>query len=67
MSDHAGSRRYGVAGLRTGIVERELIRGECAYGACIPSKTLLRPGEVVNEFPTYTEAYPNALEALPSG
>jgi pyruvate/2-oxoglutarate dehydrogenase complex dihydrolipoamide dehydrogenase (E3) component len=37
------------AGLRTAIVERELIGGECAYWACIPSKTLLRPGEVVGE------------------
>ena len=37
------------AGMRTAIVERELIGGECAYWACIPSKTLLRPGEVVNE------------------
>jgi dihydrolipoamide dehydrogenase len=37
------------AGLRTAIVERELIGGECAYWACIPSKTLLRPGEVVAE------------------
>jgi pyruvate/2-oxoglutarate dehydrogenase complex dihydrolipoamide dehydrogenase (E3) component len=32
-------------GLRTALVERELIGGECAYWACIPSKTLLRPPE----------------------
>ena len=34
-------------GLRVGIVERELVGGECSYWACIPSKTLLRPGEAV--------------------
>jgi pyruvate/2-oxoglutarate dehydrogenase complex dihydrolipoamide dehydrogenase (E3) component len=35
-------------GLRVAIVERELIAGECSYYACIPSKTLLRPGEAVS-------------------
>ena len=32
-------------GLKVAIVERELAGGECSYWACIPSKTLLRPGE----------------------
>ncbi len=36
-------------GLRVLIVERELVGGECSYWACIPSKTLLRPGEAVRE------------------
>jgi len=36
-------------GLRTALVERELVGGECGYWACIPSKTLLRAPEAQAE------------------
>lgn len=37
------------AGQRVAVIERELIGGECAYWACIPSKTVLRPPEAAGE------------------
>jgi dihydrolipoamide dehydrogenase len=35
-------------GLRVAVAERELAGGECSYWTCIPSKTLLRPGEAAH-------------------
>jgi dihydrolipoamide dehydrogenase len=47
-------------GLKVAVVERELIAGECSYYACIPSKTLLRPGEAL----AGALAAPGAREAV---
>lgn len=39
--------RAAQGGMRTVIVEAELVGGECSYWACMPSKTLLRSGALV--------------------
>ncbi len=39
--------RLNEGGKKVAIVERELVGGECDFWACIPSKTLLRPGEAL--------------------
>ncbi|UAJ80803.1 NAD(P)/FAD-dependent oxidoreductase [Leifsonia sp. ZF2019] len=41
--------RAAQGGLRTVIVESELVGGECSYWACMPSKTLLRSGALLRE------------------
>jgi pyruvate/2-oxoglutarate dehydrogenase complex dihydrolipoamide dehydrogenase (E3) component len=52
-------------GMRVAIVERELVGGECSYWACIPSKTLVRPGEALQaarEAPGAREAVTGSLD-----
>lgn len=58
--------RLADGGLRVAIAERELIGGECSYWACIPSKTLLRPGEAIQaarDVPGAREAVDGELDA----
>ena len=50
-------------GLRVAVVERELVAGECSYWACIPSKTLLRPGEALQA----AREAPGAAQAVDGG
>jgi pyruvate/2-oxoglutarate dehydrogenase complex dihydrolipoamide dehydrogenase (E3) component len=52
--------RLADGGLRVAIAERELLGGECSYWACIPSKTLLRPGEAIEA----AREAPGAREAV---
>jgi pyruvate/2-oxoglutarate dehydrogenase complex dihydrolipoamide dehydrogenase (E3) component len=52
--------RLAERGKAVAIVERELVGGECAYWACMPSKALLRPGELLAE----VARVPGAAEAL---
>jgi pyruvate/2-oxoglutarate dehydrogenase complex dihydrolipoamide dehydrogenase (E3) component len=47
-------------GMSVAICERELVAGECSFWACIPSKTLLRPGEAISE----ARQAPGAREAV---
>ncbi len=52
--------RLADGGLDVVIVERELIGGECSFYACMPSKALLRPAELLAE----ASRVPGASEAL---
>jgi len=47
-------------GLSVAIVEERLVGGECSFWACIPSKTLIRPGDVI----AAARRVPGAAEAV---
>ena len=48
------------AGLRVAIVEERLVGGECSFYGCVPSKTLIRPGDVL----AAARRVPGAAEAI---
>ena len=58
--------RLGEGGLEVAIVESHLIGGECSFYACMPSKAMLRPGELLVEarrIPGVAEAVTGDLDA----
>ncbi|HWB69516.1 MAG TPA: NAD(P)/FAD-dependent oxidoreductase [Solirubrobacterales bacterium] len=52
--------RLADGGMRVAIVESHLVGGECSYYACMPSKALLRPGELLAE----ARRVPGAAQAV---
>ena len=52
--------RLAEAGLEVAIVEDRKVGGECSFWACMPSKALLRPGELLAE----VARVPGAAEAV---
>jgi pyruvate/2-oxoglutarate dehydrogenase complex dihydrolipoamide dehydrogenase (E3) component len=55
--------RCAEGGLSVAIVERELVGGECSYWGCMPSKVLLRPGDVL----AAAKRVPGAARAITGG
>jgi len=63
--EHAAGR-LADGGLAVAVVEKELVGGECSYWGCIPSKTLIRPGDVLaaaRRAPGAAEAVTGSLDA----
>jgi dihydrolipoamide dehydrogenase len=55
--------RLAEGGLEVAIVEDRKVGGECSYGACMPSKGLIRPGELLAE----ARRVPGVREAITGG
>ncbi len=55
--------RLAEGGLKVAVVEKHLVAGECSYYACMPSKALLRPGELLEE----ARRVPGTSEAVTGG
>jgi pyruvate/2-oxoglutarate dehydrogenase complex dihydrolipoamide dehydrogenase (E3) component len=55
--------RLADAGLEVAIVEQHLVGGECSFYGCMPSKALLRPGQVLAE----ARRIPGAAQAVAGG
>src|SRR3954453_14133672 len=61
--------RLADGGLKVAVVESHLIGGECSFYACMPSKGMLRPGELLTEvrrIPGVAGAVTGALAADPA-
>jgi dihydrolipoamide dehydrogenase len=52
--------RLADAGLEVAVVEQHLVGGECSFYGCMPSKALLRPGQVLAE----ARRIPGAAQAV---